>query len=779
MPAEPGVEAQTRREIAAGWGLLLARLLARAYLVFLVALAACASVPMLVGLTGTVVQSGSMMPHIAVGDVVLSHPLAADATTPMGHVVTFEAPPGSEVSGIRLHRIVGTNPDGTLITAGDANRDVDSAPLARADIIAVGCLLIPWIGLPAFWLQHAQFLPFAGWLALTLLAFLIEFLASRTETRDRRGRHVPDPAATEPGQTTPPRRGIPALVHSIGAESALSIGALILCAGMVAIAPFTPAVNAAFTSTAVNTGNNWVAAISVTPSKLVFTTSPSNSTGGVAFVTQPTVSIQTSTGGATTSTAPVTLQITTPAGANLSCSANPRAAVAGTATFSGCAIDQAGNYTLTATSPGLTSAVSSTVTISVGPAKSLVFTTTPRNTARNTAFTNQPVVTVKDAGGNTVTSSTASVALALNGTGGGSLTNCGSNPKAAVAGVATFTSCRVSQVGLYTLTATSGTLTAATSASFSIFNSPSKLVFLASPSSSLSGAAFATQPIVAIEDSGGNITSGTSSITLAITTPNGATLSCTANPLAAVNGTATFSGCAIGKAGSYTLRATTSGLTSATSASFTISAGAASRLAFTSSPSNSVSATAFATQPVVAVLDTFGNTVTTSTAAVNLALTTPNGAALTCTANPKSAVAGVATFSGCRVDKAGSYTLTASATGLTSGVSSTFTISAGTAAKVVFTTSPGASVHNVAFPTQPSVQIQDAAGNPVSTSTSVALSITAPTGGATLTCSVNPILTSGGVGTFSGCRIDRAGTYTLTAGATGLASGVSLSFVVG
>jgi signal peptidase I len=770
MTGLPNQEPQTRREVVAGWGLLVVRLLARGYLVFLLALAACAVVPMVTGLTGSIVQSGSMMPHIAVGDVVLSHPLAVDAKTPMGHVVTFPAPPGSEVSGIRLHRIVGSNPDGTLITAGDANPDADSAPLLRSNIIAVACLLIPWIGLPAFWLQHGQLLPFAGWLAVTLLALLIEFLASQAETKERR--------ELQPQPVGPRRRGIPALVHRMGIESALSIGALILCGVMVAIAPFTPVVNAAFTASTRSAGNSWVAAVSATPAKLVFATNPSNSTGGVAFGTQPVVAIQTSTGGSTTSTAPVTLQLTTPAGATLTCSSNPRAGVTGIAAFSGCAIDKAGGYTLTATSPGLTSAVSSTVTITVGPAKNLVFTTTPLNTARNTAFTNQPVVAVKDAGGNTVTGSTASITLALNGTGGGALTNCASNPKSAVAGVVTFSGCRVNQVGQYTLTATSGTLTSATSASFWIFNTASKLVFLASPSSSLSGAAFGTQPVVAIEDSSGDITSGTGAVTLAITTPNGATLTCATNPITAVNGTATFAGCAIGKSGTYTLRATSSSLTAATSASFTISAGPAARVAFTASPSNTTSATAFATQPVVTVLDTFGNTITTNTAAVALSLTTPNGATLTCTANPKNAVAGVATYAGCRVDKVGSYTLTATSSGLTSAVSSSFTISTGSATKLVFTTSPGNAVHNVTFPIQPIVEIQDAGGNLVTGTTLVLLSITPPANGANLTCSSNPVLNFDGEVNFGGCRIDRAGTYTLTASASGLTSGTSLSFVV-
>ncbi|CAN5224732.1 hypothetical protein BH09ACT6_BH09ACT6_16030 [soil metagenome] len=766
MTGAPIQEPPARRAIAAAWGLLIVRLLARGYLVLLVALAACATLPMAFGLTGTVVQSGSMMPHIRVGDVVLSRPLPVDAETPLGRVVTFIAPAGSAEPGIRLHRIVGTNPDGSLITAGDANHDADSAPLARADIIAVGCLLVPWIGLPAYWFQHGLVLPLAGWLAVTLLALIIEFLASREETKDRRDRRS--------RHTRPPRPGLPALIGSIGAESALSVLSLVLCAAMVAIAPITPSASAAFTATTTNAANFWVAAVPQNPAKLDFTTDPSNSTGGVAFGTQPAVAIQTSSGSPTTSTAPVTLSISTPAGASLSCSANPVAAVAGTAQFSGCKIDKAGTYTLTATSPALSSTTSNTFTVSVGPANKLVFTATPGNTPRNTVFATQPVVAVQDAGGNTVTTSTAPVTLTIVS---GALI-CSSNPKNAVAGVATFSGCRINQTGSYVFTATSGSLQSGVSSTFSIFSNPSKLTFTTSPSSSVSGTAFGTQPTVAIQDGNGNTTSGTNSITLSITTPAGATLSCAANPKAAVNGTATFSGCAIGKAGTYTLTATASGLSSATSASFTIGAGPATRLGFTSSPSNSVSSTSFATQPVVAVLDAFGNT-TTSTAAVTLAITTPNGATLSCTSNPKAAVSGVAAYTGCRIDRAGSYTLTATASGVSSAVSGSFSIAAGAASKLVFTTSPVASVHGAVFPVDPVVTVQDAAGNTVPTFVLVTLTITPPTGGATLFCTQNPRFTSGGVVNFSGCSINRAGTYTLTASSSPLAPGVSASFVVG
>jgi hypothetical protein len=180
------------------------------------------------------------------------------------------------------------------------------------------------------------------------------------------------------------------------------------------------------------------------------------------------------------------------------------------------------------------------------------------------------------------------------------------------------------------------------------------------------------------------------------------------------------------------------------------------------------------------LLDPFGN-VTAGSAPVSLAITTPGGATLACASNPRSAAAGVAVFSGCAIAKAGTYTLTASSNGLTSAVSVSFTITAGAAAKLVFTTSPGASIRGVAFPTQPIVSVRDVAGNPVAATALIVLVITPPTGGATLTCTANPKFTtaSTGVVTFSGCRISSAGTFTLTATSGSLTAGVSTSFVVG
>ncbi len=67
-------------------------------------------------------------------------------------------------------------------------------------------------------------------------------------------------------------------------------------------------------------------------------------------------------------------------------------------------------------------------------------------------------------------------------------------------------------------------------------------------------------------------------------------------------------------------------LTPVTSGSIVFSAGAATQLVFTTEPVGNVSSgSTFATQPVVTVEDTNGNTVTSSTASIQLAIT--NGTA--------------------------------------------------------------------------------------------------------------------------------------------------------
>lgn len=515
------------------------------------------------------------------------------------------------------------------------------------------------------------------------------------------------------------------------------------------------------------------------PTKLGFTTQPSGSTAGTAFTVQPVVAIQDAGGNTTANTAPVTLSITSsPSGAALSCTTNPVTAIAGAAAFSGCNVNKAGTYTLTATGAGFTTA-SLNYTITLGPAAKLGFTTNPTSSTGGILFSSQPVVAIQDAGGNTITTSTAAVTLTLTTPAGAALA-CATNPVTATSGVAAFSGCSINKAGTYTLTASSGSLTSTVSTTVTITVGPAaKLGFSSSPTDTQVNTAFTTQPVVAIQDAGGNtIASSTAAVTLKITSPSGgANLNCTANTKNAVAGMATFAGCKISKTGTRTLTATSGILTPGNSASFNITGGAATKLAFTTSPTGSTGGIPFTTQPVVTIQDVNGDT-SASTAAVTLNITTPAGAVLSCTVNPKTAVSGVAAFAGCNINKPGTYTLRATSGSLTAAVSTSFTITIGPAAKLGFTSNPPNTVYNTAFAVQPVVAIQDAGGNTVTTSTApVTLTITTPAG-ATLSCSTNPVTTVSGVAGFAGCQIDKTGTYTLTATSSGLGTGLSTTFTI-
>ncbi|MEO6885454.1 MAG: hypothetical protein ABI232_04090, partial [Jatrophihabitantaceae bacterium] len=108
---------------------------------------------------------------------------------------------------------------------------------------------------------------------------------------------------------------------------------------------------------------------------------------------------------------------------------------------------------------------------------------------------------------------------------------------------------------------------------------------------------------------------------------------------------------------------------------FTISVGAAAQLAFTASPKASFAGSVLFDQPVVAIQDAGGNVVTTSTSKLTLSLTVANGAVLSC-ATARAAVAGIATYTTCAIDKAGTYSLTARSGELTAAMSSSFTVTA-------------------------------------------------------------------------------------------------------
>ena len=229
---------------------------------------------------------------------------------------------------------------------------------------------------------------------------------------------------------------------------------------------------------------------------------------------------------------------------------------------------------LTGSSSGVASSTL-TITSAIPPAK-LAFVQQPSNALTGATMSPAVTVAVQDSNGNTLTSATNPVTLALTSGSGltGTLTATPKN------GVATFSNLSIGTAGSYTLSATSPSLTSATSAGFSITAGgssplpptplpPAKLAFVQQPTSALTGATISPAVTVAVEDSNGNpVTSATNPCTLALVGGTGLAGTLTATPQ---NGVATFSNLTVSTAGTYTLSASSPSLTSATSTSFTIS----------------------------------------------------------------------------------------------------------------------------------------------------------------------------------------------------------------
>jgi DNA-binding beta-propeller fold protein YncE len=194
----------------------------------------------------------------------------------------------------------------------------------------------------------------------------------------------------------------------------------------------------------------------------------------------------------------------------------------------------------------------------------------------------------------------------------------------------------------------------------------------------------------------------------------------------------------------------------------------ATQLAFTTEPGDAGPGNILTTQPAVTVENVDGNAVTSDTGSVTIALTGgPGGAQLTCASGLTVAeVNGVANFSGCSVDTAGTYTLTASDGSLPWAASTSFTIgTVGGPAQLAFTPSPGGAAQNAPLSPQPVVSVEDSNGNVVGTdSSNVTISLNGP---GTLTCADSgnrTVEAVNGVATFSGCSVNTAATGdTLTA----------------
>jgi hypothetical protein len=514
------------------------------------------------------------------------------------------------------------------------------------------------------------------------------------------------------------------------------------------------------------------------PDHLAFLVQPSNVSAAAAIAPAVQVAVQDAANNTvTTATSDITIALgTVPLNGGGLFGTLTVTPASGVATFSNVKINNPGSgYALRASTQlaGVRSAESGAFNVTGAAANIVVVSGNNQNGLVSTALS-PFVVRVADAGGSPVQGDSVIFKVTA---GGGKL---GGQDTVIVlsdaSGQASATLTLGSAEGTNTVTARSKSISS-TNLTFNASATAANLhlAFVTQPSNATGGTAFSPAVQVAVQDASNNtVTNATTIVTLAIaggTGTAGASLGGTVQ-VAAVNGVATFAGVSVDKVGSnYQLSASASGVTGATGSTFNVTLGAASRLAFTSSPGNAAAGASLGTI-AVAVTDAGGNVVTSATSSVSVAMVTASGGPANANlrgTKTVSAVSGVVTFTGLSVDSVGNWALTAVASGLTDAPrSSAFAVNPAPADHLRFTTQPSSVTAGVAMATV-AVTIQDSLGNTVGGATNaVSLALGANPGGSTLSggTAVSP---SAGVATFANLRLNRTGTgYTLVVSASGL-----------
>src|SRR6185437_4543848 len=239
-------------------------------------------------------------------------------------------------------------------------------------------------------------------------------------------------------------------------------------------------------------------------------------------------------------------------------------------------------------------------------------------TASSGASQSTITVTAKDASGNPIAGAT--VVLAATGTGNTLTQPAGVTSASGVATGTLSSTVAESKTVSATINAVAVTQTG------SVVVSPAaaaNLNFVVQPSSATATVAIAPAIQVEVRDAFNNrVTTATNQITLAIgTNPASGVLSGTVTNVSPASGVATFSDVSINKAGpGYTLSATSTGLTTATSSTFNITAGSVSASQSTVTATSPITASSGASQSLITVTARDGSGNLVSGASVSLTI---------------------------------------------------------------------------------------------------------------------------------------------------------------
>jgi hypothetical protein len=343
--------------------------------------------------------------------------------------------------------------------------------------------------------------------------------------------------------------------------------------------------------------------------KLGIVTQPADAgTSGVALPRQPTVQIQDVFGNAV---ALGTLQVTaTPSAGSAAGNVVSASSTTGLATFTSLILTGTGSVAVVFSAPGMTPVTSTAVSLAnTIPTQLLLVPATPTTFTFQAGSTpvSPPSIKVADAGGAGVSGIPVRIVVTLQGS---STVIQDGTANSDVNGVVTFVGTLPSKAATYAVTATSTSISGASvTATISVTAaSAAKLAFVSVPASITAGAPMILS--VQVQDRFDNVVgSATNAITIGVATGPGAMTGASAN--AAINGIETDT-VSLGAAGTYTLSATSPGLTTATSANVVVSSGSVSGLRVSSQPATSVTNNAVFTSPTVQLVDANGNSVAVS-----------------------------------------------------------------------------------------------------------------------------------------------------------------------
>ncbi len=516
--------------------------------------------------------------------------------------------------------------------------------------------------------------------------------------------------------------------------------------------------------------------------QLAITSQPAaTAQSGVVLATQPSVQLQDQFGNPVAQSGVVVTAAVAGGGATLRGTLTAVTNAGGVASFTGLnLLGPVGSYSLLLSAPGLASATTQSISLAAGPAALLAITTQPSVSAQSgVPFATQPALQVRDSAGNPVAGSFSITATLATGAGtlGGTTTVASlANGSAAftdlsITGASGPRTLRFSAAGL--ASAVSGTVTvgAGVATQLGINVQPS--------TSALSGSVFAQQPVLELRDASGNpVPQAGVSITATITNaPVGVTLGGATTIQTSAAGTATFAGLALtGPAGNYSLvfavTAGATGVSPVTSSSIALTAGSGTTLTLTTAPpATGRSGVALAPATVIQLRDGSGNPAAQAGVAVVASIASGAGGTLGGTDTVLTDPAGVATFSNLVVSgPPGAYTLAFNGTGLTGVTAPAATaLTAGPAARLALLTQPAPTAQSgVPFATQPVVELQDAAGNPVSQA-GITITASIASGGGSLGGTVAQATSSNGQATYTDLVLSgTVGPRTIDFTATGL-----------